>query len=83
VLLIAIDEPEYRYLPGIGKTFFGGRCATPAFSKIMYRTFKYLGIPEDDPYGYPLGDPRFDAKKADWMEQVEVLKDLYGQWNQR
>jgi len=83
VLYIAIDEPEYRYLPGVGKTYFGGRCASPVFSKIMYRTFKYLGIPQDDPHGFPLGDPRFDVGKADWMEQVEILKDLYGKWNQR
>lgn len=81
VLYIGIDEPAYRYLPGIGRTYFGGRCASPAFSKIMYRTLKYLGIPPDDPYGHPQGDPRFDIKKADSMEQVNALKDLYGKWN--
>lgn len=83
VLLIAIDEPEYRYLPGVGRTYFGGRCAAPVFGRIMYRTLKYLGVPPDDPYGYPVGDPRYDPNHADWMEQVNVLKDLYGQWNHR
>lgn len=83
VLYVAIDEPEYRYLPGLGRTYFGGSSAAPVFSKIMHRTFQYLGIPPDDPYGYPKGDPRFDAKKADWMDQVESLKKLYGKWNHR
>ena len=82
LLYIAIDEPEYRYLPGIGKTYFGGRCAAPAFKQIMERTFKYLGIPPDDPHGYPKDDPRCISEKADWSEQVTILKELYTQWNQ-
>ena len=81
LLYVAIDEPEYRFLPGIGKTYFGGRCAAPAFRHIMERTFKHLGIPPDDPHGYPQGDPRFDPTKADWNEQIRVLKELYKQWN--
>ncbi len=81
VLAIAIDEPKHCYLPGIGKTYFGGRCAAPAFQKIMQRTFKYLAIPLDDPFGYPKGDPRFDPKKADSIQEVEILEDLYGKWN--
>src|SRR3990167_7252965 len=58
VLLVAIDEPAYQHLPGIGKTFFGGGCASPVFRQILTRSFKYLGIPPDDPYGYSVGDPR-------------------------
>lgn len=80
VLLIAIDEPKY-HLPKMPRSHFGGRCAAPAFSKIMYRTFQYLGIPPDDPYGYPVGDPRRDVNRADWMEEVKILKDLYEKWN--
>lgn len=83
VLFIAVDEPEYRYLPGVGSTYFGGRTAGPAFSKIMYRTFQYLGIPPDDPHGYHSQDPRFDVTSADWMREVQILKDLYGKWNNR
>ncbi|NGX50883.1 MAG: Penicillin-binding protein 2 [Chlamydiae bacterium] len=81
LLYIAIDEPEYRYLPGIGKTYFGGRCAAPTFKLIMERTLKYLGIPPDDPYGYPKDDPRYDSDRADWSEQVTILKELYSKWN--
>lgn len=81
LLYIAIDEPEYRYLPGIGKTYFGGSCAAPVFKQIMLRTFKYLGIPPDDPHGHPQDDPRSDKTKADWNEQVNLLKELYSQWN--
>jgi len=83
VLLVCIDEPEYRVMSGIGRTFFGGHCAGPAFSKILYRSFKYLGIPPDDPHGYPIGDPRYDKERADWMEEMDQLKELYGQWNHR
>lgn len=81
LLYVAIDEPEYRYMPGIGKTFFGGRCAAPAFSHIMEKTYKYLGIPPDDPHGMPPGHPQADSEKADWSQQVDILKDLYNQWN--
>jgi len=81
LLYIAIDEPEYRYMPGIGKTFFGGRCAAPVFRNIMEKTYKYLGIPPDDPHGFPKGHPDFDPEKADWSNEVTILKDLYNQWN--
>jgi len=81
VLLVAIDEPAYEHLPGTGMSFFGGGCASPVFRKILTRTFKYLGIPPDDPYGYAIGDPRYDGKKADFSEQVKVLQELYKEWN--
>lgn len=81
LLYIAIDEPEYRYLPGIGKTFFGGRCAAPAFRRIMEKTYQYLGIPPDDPHGFPKGHPDSDPEKADWSHEVQVLKELYKNWN--
>ena len=58
VLLIAIDEPEFKYIPGIGKNQLGGVCAAPAFREIGLRTLQYLGIEPDDPHGYPAGDPR-------------------------
>ncbi len=81
LIYVAIDEPEYRYMPGIGKTYFGGRCAAPTFRHIMEKTYKYLGIPPDDPYGFPPGHPHADPEKADWSEQVNILKELYTNWN--
>ena len=81
LLFIGIDEPKCQYLPGIGKMHFGGKCAAPAFRRIMQRTYHYLGQSPDDPYGYLLGDPRLDKKRADWTEEIEKLKDLYSKWN--
>lgn len=82
LLYIAIDEPEYRYMPGIGRTFFGGQCATPAFRNIMEKTYRYLGTPPDDPYGFSKGHPLHDPEKADWSQQVDILKKLYTEYNQ-
>ncbi len=65
LLYIAIDEPEYRYLPGIGSIHFGGRCAAPVFKHIMEKTYRYLGIPPDDP------------ENSDWAEEMEILESLY------
>lgn len=81
VLLVAVDEPEFKYIPGIGKNQHGGNCCAPAFREIGLRTLQYLGVEPDDPYGYPPGDPRRDETKADWMKEVKALKELYQQWN--
>jgi len=81
VLLIAIDEPEYKYIPGVGKNQLGGTCAAPAFREIGSRALQYLGVEPDDPYGYPVGDPRREGDKADWSREVKELLDLYKQWN--
>ncbi len=81
VLLIAIDDPEFKYIPGLGKNQHGGHCAAPAFREIGLRTLQYLGVEPDDPHGYPVGDPRRDAEKADWMKEIKALKELYMQWN--
>jgi len=77
LLYVAIDEPEYS----VRKGHFGGCCAAPTFKHIMQRTFQYLGIPPDDPYGYSPQDPRTDSKKADWSGQVALLREVYLQWN--
>lgn len=82
VLLIAIDEPEFKYIPGVGKNQHGGQCAAPAFREIASRTLQYLGVQPDDPYGYPVGDPRYDPGKADWVMKSQNLKELYSQWNE-
>jgi cell division protein FtsI (penicillin-binding protein 3) len=81
VLLIAVDEPEFKYIPGIGKNQHGGNCCAPAFREIGLRTLQYLGVEPDDPFGYPVGDPRRDESKADWVKETKALKELYQQWN--
>ncbi len=81
VLLIAIDEPEYKYIPGVGKNQLGGMCCAPAFREIATRTLQYLGVEPDDPHGYPQGDPRYDPLKADWVKETAILKELFQKWN--
>lgn len=81
VLLVSIDEPEYGYVPGIGKKHHGGHCAAPVFKEIAKRSLEYLGIPPDDPFGYPPGDPRYDPNKAEWVLETRLLKEKYEKWN--
>ncbi len=81
VLLVSIDDPEKKYIPGIGKQQMGGICAAPVFREIATRSLQYLGVAPDDPYGYPPGDPRRDPAKADWAFEVQSLKELYDKWN--
>jgi cell division protein FtsI (penicillin-binding protein 3) len=81
VLVIVIDEPEYKIIPGVGKNQYGGNCAAPAFCEIGKKTLQYLGVEPDDPFGFPPGDPRRDASKAVWHKECEQLKELYDSWN--
>lgn len=81
VLLVSMDEPEYGFLPGIGKRHHGGTCSAPVFREIAKRSLEYLGIAPDDPYGFPVGDPRYNADKADWVAETRVLKEIYEKWN--
>lgn len=81
VLLVAIDEPEYGYIPGLGKNHNGGTCCAPVFREIGKRTLEYLGIAPDDPYGYPVGDPRYNPEKADWIKETRRLQEIYETWN--
>ncbi len=81
VLFIGIDEPEYRFIPGYGKTHYGGKCAAPVFREIARRSLQYLGVPPDDPHGYPVGDPRYDPEKADSMPEIKALQAQYESWN--
>jgi cell division protein FtsI (penicillin-binding protein 3) len=69
VLLVAIDNPEHKYIPGEGKNQMGGFCAAPAFREIGLRSLQFLGVPQDDP------------KNVAWDEEVAKLKVLYDQWN--
>jgi cell division protein FtsI (penicillin-binding protein 3) len=81
VLLVMMDEPEYGYVPGLGKNHHGGNCCAPVFREIAIRALEYLGIAPDDPYGYPKGDPRHNSDKADWLPETQRLKEMYDSWN--
>jgi cell division protein FtsI (penicillin-binding protein 3) len=81
VLLVSIDDPEKKFIEGVGKQQFGGICAAPIFREITTSSLQYLGVTPDDPYGYGPGDPRRDSKRADWIAEVQELKELYEKWN--
>lgn len=81
VLVVTIDEPEYGYIPGIGKNHHGGNCTANVFREISKRSLEYLGIPPDDPFGYPYGDPRHQPSKEEWMAETIQLKEIYDKWN--
>lgn len=81
VLVVSIDDPERKIIPGVGKQQMGGICAGPVFQAIGTQALQYLGVDPDDPYGYPPGDPRRDPKKADWALEVSQLQELYQKWN--
>lgn len=81
VLIVTIDEPEYGYIPGLGRNHMGGTCSAPVFKEIASRSLEYLGIPPDDPYGYPPGDPRYNKDKADWLIELRQLQEKYEKWN--
>lgn len=83
VLLVAIDEPEPIFIPGVGKMSRGAQCAAPVFREIGRRTLEYLGVTPDDPFGYPPGDPRYDPEKADWVKESKALNELYQKWNHK
>jgi cell division protein FtsI (penicillin-binding protein 3) len=79
--MVVIDEPEYRYIPGVGKNQYGGTCAAPTFCDIGKKALQYLGVELDDPYGFPPGDPRRDTSKAVWVKEATQLQELYDSWN--
>lgn len=81
VIVTTIDEPEYGYIPGLGKNHNGGNCTANVFRGIAKRAMEYLGIPPDDPYGYPYGDPRSDPQKEVWMDETRKLREIYDKWN--
>ena len=82
VLLVSLDDPERKFVPGFGKHQMGGVSAAPIFREIATRSLQFLGVAPDDPYGYPPGDPRRDPKRADWVAEVEALKQAYLHHNQ-
>ena len=81
VLLVAVDEPEAKWVTGVGNTAHGGVCAAPLFRDIAKRSLEYLGVAPDDPHGYPVGDPRYDPELADWIPEIEQMTEIYREWN--
>ncbi len=81
VLLISLDDPEKKFIPGVGKHQMGGVSAAPIFREIASQALMYLGVQPDDPYGYAIGDPRRDTAKADFTKEVAELRALYEKWN--
>lgn len=83
ILMVCIDEPEVKNIQGFGMSQYGGKCAAPVFSEIARKSLEYLGVAYDDPYGFPLGDPRSDPEKADWSKETKELLQRYKQWNEK
>lgn len=71
VLIVSIDDPEKKVIPGVGKQQYGGICAAPVFREIATRALQYLGVAPDDP------------RRTDWAAEVRELKELYEKWNAR
>lgn len=83
VLIITIDEPKWQVLSNGEKLHMGGKCAAPTFQRAASRALKALGVAPDDPYGYPSSDIRSDPTKADWLQEVDLLKKLYDKVHQK
>ena len=81
IILTAVDEPRHMYIPGVGTNHMGGSCAAPIFREIAKRSLDYLGTPLDDPHGYPRQDPRYDAGQADWVAELNQLREIFTSWN--
>jgi len=71
VLLVTIDDPKLKWVPGRGKNHHGGVCAAPVFSKIAQRCLEYLGVAPDDPHS------------TDWSQEIKALKQTYLEWNSK
>lgn len=69
VLLVSIDDPEKKVIPGVGKHQMGGVCAAPVFRNIATQALEFLGVAPDDP------------NRDDWAMEVKALKELYEKWN--
>lgn len=81
ILIVTMDEPECRFIPGVGSMHQGGNACAPVFREIARRSLDYLGIEPDDPHGFPMQDPRFNKLKADFIPESIRLKEMYEKWN--
>lgn len=82
VLLVAIDEPAVKFIPGVGPSVHASVNAAPAFREIATRALAYIGETPDDPCSLK-GDPKYDPKKADWVVEVDKLAEQYRLWNEK
>lgn len=81
VIFVGMDEPKVAFIPGKGLNHRGSICCAPVFREIGSRILEYVGVPPDDPGGYPKSDPRFNPNTADMYKETQELKILYDQWN--
>lgn len=77
VLIVVVDEPKKKFIPGVGMNHLGGSCAAPIFREIARRSLHYLGVEPDDPNSLSK-----NRSNADWKKEVSELLDLYKKWNQ-
>jgi len=83
VLLVSIDEPEKKYIPGVGRNYFGSIAAAPVFKAISTRALEYLGVDPDDPYSYPDQNSKTHENRGEWIPEIKKLQALYEEWNIR
>ena len=81
VLLVSLDEPSTHFIAGVGNNYYGSVCAAPIATQIAQRMLHYLGVAEDDPYDYPIGDWRRDENRALLLKELQELNALYAEWN--
>lgn len=81
VIFVGMDEPKVGFVPGKGLNHRGSICCAPVFREIGRRMLEYLGVPPDDPGGYPKSDPRYNPNTADWFKETQEAQLLYDQWN--
>lgn len=81
VLLVALDEPRVKYIPGQGHNNHGSVAAAPIFGQVASMMFRLASIEPDDPCGWPLGDPRRDIDRMIWAKETKLLKEKYQRYN--
>jgi len=70
VILVVLDEPEKKFIPGVGKNHHGGISASPIFKRVAQRSLEYLGVTPDS-----------EAKKRQ-KEWAKYIRTLYDKWNE-
>lgn len=70
VLIVSVDDPEKKIIPGVGRHQMGGVSAAPIFRDIATKVLQYLGVTPDDPLS------------QEWAQEIKELKAKYEQWNQ-
>lgn len=77
VLIVSVDEPAHKFIPGVGKNYLGGACASPIFREIAGKALAYLGVEPDDPGSLP-----GQKGPSEWTKEVKELQELYQKHNQ-